>query len=131
MNIINILDQVKKEVGMSSEIELYRIEDRYLYDDGYIVIMASDKENMESRASYHKSLVAIIYQLLKLDSTHNKYKPKVEYDTAIAESLKLCHREPKIDIFFSKKYKNLSVVAYTDDINMIIQENNILRGVAS
>lgn len=130
MNIIDTLDLVKQEVGMSSEVELCRIGEKYLYDDGYIIIMASDKDDIEFWASSHKLIVALIYKLLKRGSGKNSFKPKNEYDKVVAMSLKLCHREPKIDIFFSKRYGNLSVVAYTDDTNMIIKENNTLKGVA-
>ena len=130
MNIIEILDQVKQEVGMSSEIELFRNGDKYVYNDGYIFILASDKDDIEFWASAHKLIVAKLYKLIKLGSGKNSFKPKNEYEKIVAKSLKLCHREPEIDIFFSKKYDNISVVAYTDDTNMIIKENNALKRVA-
>jgi len=130
MYMFDILEQVKKEVGMSAEVEICRISNKYLYDDGYITIMASEEDDVNIWALSHKLIVAQIYTLLKYGSDKNTLKSKNEYDKIIRQKLKLCHREPEIDIFFSKKYDNLSVVAYTDDINMIIKESNTIKGVA-
>ena len=132
MNIIKVIEKVKKEIGISADIE---IEDsgmgRYSCTDNFTTILASkDDQDIESWAVMHKQLVSMQYRLIK-SGKEDKITVNNSYTKVILDKLKQCHKEPEIDIFLTKIYGDVAVVAYTDTIDIIVQENKSINAVSS
>ena len=124
MNIIKVIEKVKKEIGISPDIEIIDSGmGRYSCSDNYTTILASkNDQDIDFWAVAHKQLVNMKYRLIK-SGEEDKIVAKDDYTKIIIDKLKQCHKEPEIDIILSKKYGDVAVVAYTDTIDIIVQEN--------
>lgn len=128
MDIIQVIKKVKKEIGISPDIEIIDSGmGRYSCSDNFTTILASkEDQDVNFWAVAHKKLVSIRYRLIK-SGKEDKIVAKDDYTKLIVDKLKQCHKEPEIDIFLTKKYGDVSIVAYTDTIDSIVQENKSIN----
>jgi len=132
MNIIKVINKVKIEIGISSDVEIIDSGmGRYSCSDNFTTILASkDDQEIEFWAIMHKQLVSMRYRLMK-SGKDDRIVAKDDYTKIIIDKLKHCHKEPEIDIILSKKYGDVAVVAYTDTIDSIVQENKSINAIHS
>ena len=132
MDIIEVIEKVKKEIGISPDIEIIDSgKGRYSCSDNFIIILASkDDQEINFWAVAHKQLVSIRYRLIKAGK-EDKIVIKDDYTKIIIDKLKQCHKEPEIDIILNKKYGDVAVVAYMDTIDCIVQENKSINTIHS
>ena len=132
MDIIEVMKKVKKEIGISPDIEIIDSGmGRYSCSDNYTTILASkDDQDIRFWAVTHKQLVSMRYRLIK-SGKEDETVAKDDYTKIIIDKLKQCHREPEIDIILSKKYGDVAIVAYTDTIDSIVQENKTINAIHS
>jgi len=132
MNIIKVIEKVKKEIGISPEIEIIDSgTGRYSCSDNFTTILASKTDqDIDFWAVSHKQLVSMNYRLIK-SGKEDKITAKDNYTKVVIDKLKQCYKEPEIDIILTEKYGDIAVVAYTDTIDSIVQENKSIHAIHS
>ena len=116
--IKKIVGQLAKEMGMRPKnIEV--IDGRYFLTDTFTTIIAADKSiGIKRWAEAHKVFVKPRWSSIK-DGT---FKPKTNYDKLMSQKMAKCLRQPEIDIVVDKSYGNVDVIAYTDDMDALVNE---------
>ena len=130
MDIIEVMEKVKKEIGISPDIEIIDSgTGRYSCSDNFTTILASkDDQEIEFWAVSHKLFVDTTYKLIKLGK-EDKIIAKDHYAKVVIDKLNKCHKKPEIDIILTKKYGDIIVVVYTDTIDSIVQEYKSINAI--
>ncbi len=128
MDIIEVIQKVKKKIGISSDVGIIDSGmGRYYCTDNFTTILASkDDQDIEFWAVTHKLFVDTTYQLIKLGKA-DKIVVKNYYSKVIIDKLNKCHKKPEVDIILTKKYGDVVVVAYTDTMDSIVQERKSIN----
>ena len=128
-NVVEVLKQVRNELGLAEDAEIRDCEDgKWLCADAYTFILASkEHQDISFWAEMHKKITHVSWMLVQ----HKGLENLGDMEKKSYPSYKLlaqCNKEPEIEIILDKKYGDVAVVAYTDSTYAILLEQKQMKG---